>query len=202
MAKIISIAHQKGGVGKTTLAVNLAYCFKESMRLGLIDLDVQGSLSGLKETLSTLSMEETPKKISSITTLPYDLIIVDTPPYLSSNLPELFNISDFILIPTKAGFLDTMAIRGTIDLVNAAQKLNSKIKAGIILNMVKPNTGLTEDVKNLLKSYNLPVLDSVISDRVSFTRSVLLGGVLNGEDHRAKDEILNLADEIFNIMGF
>ena len=202
MTKIISIAHQKGGVGKTTLAVNLAYCFKESMRLGLIDLDVQGSLRGLKETLSTLSMEETPKKISSIPTLPYDLIIVDTPPYLSSNLPELFNISDFILIPTKAGFLDTMAIRGTIDLVNAAQKLNSKIKAGIILNMVKPNTGLTEDVKNLLKSYNLPVLDSIISDRVSFTRSVLLGGVLNGEDHRAKDEILNLADEIFNIMGF
>ena len=90
-----------------------------------------------------------------------------------------------------------MAIRGTIDLVNAAQKLNSKIKAGIILNMIKPNTGLTEDVKNLLKSYNLPVLDSVISDRVAFTRSVLLGGVLNGEDHRAKDEILNLADEIF-----
>jgi chromosome partitioning protein len=47
--KIITVAHQKGGVGKTTLALNIGYCLKHSMRVAILDSDPQGSLSGIGE---------------------------------------------------------------------------------------------------------------------------------------------------------
>jgi chromosome partitioning protein len=113
MSKIITIAHLKGGVGKSTLALNLAVCFKDTLRVALIDTDTQGSISDLKGDLKTIEVinDTSPQNIKA---MDYQLIIIDTPPYLSSQLPDLFAISDFVLIPTKAGFFDVMAIRSTI----------------------------------------------------------------------------------------
>lgn len=202
MAKIITVAHQKGGVGKTTLVINLAYCFKDSLNVGLVDLDLQGSLLGLRPTLTNLNIEQRPQKLHDISRLSYDLILADTPPYLSRDLPEIFLASDYILIPTKAGFLDVMAIKGTLQLVKEAQKVKPQLKAGIVLNMIKLQTGLTGNIKELLDSYEVPVLETMITDRVSYTRSAILGGVVNMDDSRAKNEILLLADEIFTEMGF
>jgi chromosome partitioning protein len=202
MAKIITVAHQKGGVGKTTLVINLAYCFKDSLNVGLVDLDLQGSLLGLKSTLTNLNIEPRPKNLQDITQLPYDLILADTPPYLSKDLPEIFLASDYILVPTKAGFLDLMAIKGTLQLVREAQKVKPQLKAGIVLNMIKLQTGLTGNIKEILDTYDVTILETMITDRVSYTRSAILGGVVNMDDSRAKNEILLLADEIFTEMGF
>lgn len=56
MAKIITLAHQKGGVGKSTLALNLALCFKDQLRVALIDSDLQGSIYHLKEDFPELNI--------------------------------------------------------------------------------------------------------------------------------------------------
>src|ERR1700744_4778547 len=103
MAKIITIAHQKGGVGKSTLAINLALCFQDQLTVALIDTDLQGSLYHIKEDFPGLSILGG-DQLQNIRELPFDLIIVDPPPYLSSRLPELFLSADFILVPTKPGF--------------------------------------------------------------------------------------------------
>ncbi len=126
MPRIITVAHQKGGVGKSTLALNLAVCFHEEMQVALVDSDLQGSLLNFKAQNPTLNIlnESDPKKIDK---LPFDLVVIDTPPYLTSTLSELFNISDFVLIPTKAGFFDIMAIRDTLDLVKTASIKSSKL---------------------------------------------------------------------------
>lgn len=202
MPKIITVAHQKGGVGKTTLAINLAYCFKDSMNLGLVDFDLQGSLIGLKNTLTNLNIERRPTNLSELGKLPYDLVIIDTPPYLSKDLKEIFLASDYIIIPTKAGFLDVMALQATVQLVKEAQKVKPSLKAGIVFNMIKPQTGLTADIKAIIVDFDVPLLESIITDRVSFVRSAVLGGVVNMEDNKAEQEILALADELFTEMGF
>ncbi|MFD2866781.1 AAA family ATPase [Mucilaginibacter antarcticus] len=197
MGKIITIAHQKGGVGKSTLALNLAVCFQDQLTVALVDTDLQGSIADLKNDLPELSIiqEDNFKKIKK---LEHQLIIIDTPPYLSNRLPELFLISDYILIPTKAGFFDVMAIRSTVALVKEAQLKHTKLGAGIVLNMIKHRSGVTGEVQELLKGFDVPLMNTIVHDRVSFTRSPMTGGVLSGEDSKAKEEITALAEEIVN----
>ncbi|RYU90931.1 ParA family protein [Mucilaginibacter terrigena] len=197
MGKIITVAHQKGGVGKSTLAMNLAVCFQDQLNVALVDTDLQGSLLQIKEDLPGLAVVGN-DRLQEIKNLDYDLIIVDTPPYLSNKLPELFSLSDFILIPTKAGFFDVMAIRSTIALVKDAQAKKASIQAGIVMNMIKPRSGITKEVSGLLESMETPVLKTMVHDRVSIARSSITAGVLQGSDVKAKEEITSLAEEIVN----
>lgn len=193
--KVITIAHQKGGVGKTTLAVNLAYCFGEECRVAIVDADLQGSVTDLKDFLTGVDVHDLDSLLSGKLTN-YDLIVIDTPPYLSSRLTELFALSDYVLVPTKAGILDAMAIRATIALLQQSINAKPALKAGIVLNMVLPRTSLNEEVKEILTGYDIPLLSSRISQRVSYTRSPMTGSIFGSEDQRAKDEVIELATEI------
>jgi len=195
MAKIITLAHQKGGVGKSTLALNLALCFKDQLSVALIDSDLQGSIYHIREEFPELDILA-PEKIVDIPNLQYDLIIVDTPPYLSNRLNELFTYSDFVLVPTKAGFFDVMAIRSTLALIKFSQAKNQKLKAGIVLNMLKPRSGITAEVTDLLTTLGTPLLNTRIYDRVSLARSSMTAGILKSADQKAIDEITFLAEEI------
>lgn len=194
--KIITVAHQKGGVGKTTLALNIAYCLKHSMKVAILDTDPQGSISGLNEYLGLEGLD-----LISINDLEkarqnYDIAIIDTPPYLSSLLPDFFEISDYVLVPTKAGVLDIMAIRATIQLLEEAKIKNENLASGIVLNMIQPNTKLTTDIKNQLAIYSTPVLNTMVTQRVNYARSPLMGGIFETGDDKAKNEIINLTKEI------
>lgn len=195
--KVITIAHQKGGVGKTTLAINLAYCFAEGAKVAIVDADLQGSVSDLSEFLSGIEVASLDSLIGGQLS-GFDLVIVDTPPYLSSRLAELFGLSDFVLIPTKAGILDAMAIKATIALLGESIAAKPSLKAGIVLNMVMSRTTLNEEVKEILSGYSVPLLESTIGQRVSYTRSPMTNSVFGGEDQRAKEEVEALADEILN----
>ncbi|TSD66339.1 ParA family protein [Inquilinus sp. KBS0705] len=200
MAKIITLAHQKGGVGKSTLALNLALCFKDQLRVVLIDADPQGSIVRLKDDFPELDILSA-EHITDIPDLAYDLVIVDTPPYLSNRLNELFAYSDYVLIPTKAGFFDVMAIRSTLALVKYAQANNHRLMAGIVLNMLKPRSGITAEVVALLTTLDTPVLNSRIFDRVSLARSSMTAGIMKCPDQKAISEITALAVEVVDLMS-
>ena len=194
--KIITIAHQKGGVGKTTLAINLAYCFAEGARVAIVDTDLQGSVSDLREFLTGIDLISLDQLTSADISDRYDLIVIDTPPYLSNRLSELFAMSDYVLVPTKAGILDAMAIRATIALLGQSMKAKPALRAGIVLNMVIPRTSLNGEVREILSGYGLGVHNATISQRVSYTRSPVTNSVFGADDQRAKDEVINLATEI------
>ncbi|MCR8559045.1 ParA family protein [Mucilaginibacter sp. BJC16-A38] len=197
MAKIITVAHQKGGVGKSTMALNLALCFQDQLRVALVDSDLQGSIYHVKDDFPGLAIL-TSERISDISSLDYDLVIVDTPPYLSNKLNDLFDLSDFVLVPTKAGFFDVMAVRSTLALIKFSQAKNTHLKAGIVLNMIKPRSGITKDISQLLQSFGTPLLKTMVHDRVSITRSSMTSGILKSTDVKAIEEITSLAEEIVN----
>lgn len=199
--KIITVAHQKGGVGKTTLSLNLAYCFSQGAKVAVIDIDPQGSISGLKDILAKQGIDLIQPKEMEQAKNKYDIAIIDTPPYLTTALPEFFGYSDFVLVPTKASILDIMAISATIELLKKAQNQRPNLKSGIVVNMVKSRTSITEDMKEVLQQYEFPMLEAMVSDRVSYTRSPISGGVFETDDEKAKDEILNLAKEIITMMN-
>lgn len=133
---------------------------------------------------------------SDLKILDYDVIIIDIPPYLSNKLPEILKISDFVLVPTKAGIFDIMAIRATIGLIKEAQKVNKNIQAGIVFNMVKSKSSITKEMRQLLLEYDIPVLNSVISDKVSYIRSLITGGILSSKDYNTKGEMTSLVNEL------
>ena len=189
MSKIILITHQKGGVGKSTIAYNLASNIRENAKVCIIDMDSQGSLINISELseVPIFTADMLNEKIKS----DYDFIFIDTPPYLNEKIIDLCNISDVIIIPTKAGVLDLLAIKSTIDIVKQAKSEN---KAIIVFNMIKPNTTLTEEIKSQLQDYNIKVSKNMLSDLVSFSRSVLVNRV--EENNNAQKQIDNLTKEI------
>lgn len=196
---IISVVHQKGGVGKTTLALNLAYCLAENLKVGIADTDLQGSISEIADFLQGIDLIPL-EKIRNREPLTYDIILIDTPPYLTNQLHDIFLLSDFVLIPTKAGYLDALAVKATIALYKEALKEKPTLKGGVILNMLMHNTNLNEEIKEILEGYDLPLLQTTISHRVSFARSPMTSGVFNSDDSRAKNEIVNLTEEIFTYL--
>lgn len=187
--KIISVIHQKGGVGKSTLTFNLAANLKESATVEIVDMDYQGSL------LKTRGISEVPihtaDKLDELVKKEIDFIFIDTPPYLSEDLPKLIKMSDTIIIPTKAGYYDFLAIESTLDLI---KRSGGEDKSMIVFNMIKPNTTLTSEIKEKLTEYNIKVANSMISDLVAITRSGLVNGVEDSDN--AQNQINELTEEV------
>lgn len=202
MPKIITLAHQKGGVGKSTLTLNLAYSFKDHVRTGIVDMDVQGTISQLKPLIKNLDIITGVNKLSDLQQLPYDFIFVDTPPYLSADLSALFEMSDLVIIPTKPGIADLMAIRATIAMLQDMHDKNPNLKKGIVFNMVKMSSSITAKIKELVDVYEIPVFKRMITDRVSFARSLAINdGIYGLEDTKAKEELNELTQEVINMLN-
>jgi len=195
MPKIILITHQKGGVGKSTLTYNLAQNLKENAKVAILDFDLQGSLSQIKTLADGMNIISYQEPIEKIKNLNYDFIFIDTPPYLSEQLPKLIQIADLIIVPTKAGVLDLLAIKSTLELISKENKSDETL---IVFNMVKPNTTLTNDIYAGLEEYQVKIAKTKISDLVAFTRSVLVNGVSN--DNNAQRQIDNLTKEVLTAL--
>jgi len=191
MSKIILITHQKGGVGKSTLTFNLAQNISKNAKVAVLDFDLQGSLSQLSDMITDFEIISFKGEINKIDQLDYDFIFIDTPPYLSNHLPNLIKLADLIIVPTKAGILDLLAIKSTLELIEEKQKT---LQTLVVFNMIKVNTTLTLDILIGLEEYHIKVANTHISDLVSFTRSVLVKGVKN--DKNAQKQIDNLTKEI------
>ena len=191
MPKIILITHQKGGVGKGTLTFNLAQNIATNSKVAVLDFDLQGSLSQLEELVTDFKIIPYQDKLESISELQYDFIFIDTPPYLSNHLAKLISISDLIIVPTKAGILDLLAIKSTLAIIEQEKRTMDTL---VVFNMIKPNTTLTLDILIGLEEYNVKIATTHISDLVAFTRSVLLRGVSN--DKNAQKQIDQLTEEI------
>ncbi len=193
MAKHILITHQKGGVGKSTLTFNLAQNLCKEANVLALDLDLQGSLSQIRQMATDFTISN--DAIILNTTHNFDFVFIDTPPYLSDKLPELIKLADLIIVPTKAGVLDLLAIESTLELIKEEQK---QLQTLIVFNMIKPNTTLTQDVLNELKTINIKVANTQVSDLVAFTRSVLVQGVTS--DNKAQRQIDNLTKEVLTAL--
>lgn len=189
MPKIILITHQKGGVGKSTLTFNMASILKNDVKTAIIDFDLQGSLYKSRASSDIPVLEK--EQINNVQNLDYDFIFIDTPPYLTEDLPKLCKLADVILIPTKTGIYDLLAIEETINII---KQVGKEDKTLIVFNMVKPNTTLTTEMQDAIDNYNIPIAETKISDLVAFTRSAITHGVEDSK--KAYQQIESLTREI------
>lgn len=194
MPKFILSTHQKGGVGKSTITYNLACAIKSKAKVAICDLDVQGTLAELKG-ISEIPIYTGMPELEKLKSSDYDFIFVDSPPYLTGTLPELLKFTDLILIPTKVGVADFMAISKTIEIIRNAGK---EKKSLVILNMVKPKTTLTLEMQESLSKLTIPVAETTLSDLVAFTRSFATEGV---DEEKASSQINSLLLEVFTLLN-
>jgi chromosome partitioning protein len=194
MPYFILTTHQKGGVGKSTLTYNLAVNLKDKAKVCIVDMDLQGSLSDFKDFSPVPILS--PDKLSELKNSEFDFVFIDTPPYLTNKLPELCSLASVIVIPTKAGVFDVLAIKSTIEIVKQSK---GEKKALIVFNMVKPNTSLTEEIKSQLNEYNITVAQTMVSDLVAFSRSALHNGV--EDNKKALFQIEALTNEILTVLA-
>ena len=191
MSKIILVTHQKGGVGKSTLTFNMASILKNDVKTAIIDFDLQGSLykSRANSEIPIFNKDE----IKNIENLDFDFVFIDTPPYLTEELPNLCKLADAILIPTKTGIYDLLAIEDTINII---KQVGKEDKTLIVFNMVKPNTTLTTEMQEAIENYNITVAETKISDLVAFTRSAMNRGVEDSK--KAQQQMESLTREILS----
>lgn len=212
MPIVITLAHQKGGVGKSTICTNLRSLFSESgYKTVLIDIDPQGSLIKLGRMFASQENRDIENTIgrdafSSYEDLqkliePYDIAIIDTPPYLSQELEDVFALTNLVLIPCKASPLDYLAIHDTLNLIREAQKQNPKLHAAVALTMTITGTDFTKNIRLELEQTEFPVLKSEIGNRVAYMRSLLTSNSVFGDDNKkAWEEISALGQEIISLM--
>lgn len=212
MPLIITLAHQKGGVGKSTLATNLrGYFAGGGYKAALVDIDPQGSVSKLVRTFSEQEGRE-PEHIIERTAFknytellellaPYDIAIIDTPPYLSKELEGVFEITNLVLVPCKASPLDFLAIGDTLDLIREAKARRSELIAAVVLTMTITGTDFTTSIRKELEKGEFPVLKTEIGNRVAYMRSLLRANtVLGDENRKAWDEIESLGKELISLL--
>ena len=209
---IITIGNEKGGVGKSTIAINLAVEFTMSgKKVLLIDADIQKSTSmfsnirreqtGLQEIIviekTGGSLDKDVKALES----GFDMVLIDTGGRDSIEMRKSMLISDKFIIPLITSQLDAWSFEKIYKLYQEAQAFNSKLKAYIVLNKITANWKSKEkdEMLEFLKDFqDIVILNSFLKDRAIYRKSISEGmGVSElNIDNKATAEIQNLFNEI------
>lgn len=210
MPKVIAILNQKGGVGKTTIAVHLAAALaRKKFKVLLLDADPQGSAldwSAARKDLLAFPVAGLPKK-SIHKELPalaadYQFVVIDGPPRVYDVARSAIMASDLVLVPVQPSPYDVWAAKEIIDLFEEASIYKPGLKKAFVINRKIANTAIGRDVVEALSDYPIPVLDHAICQRVPFAESATQGLTVFELDPEmlASREMMELTDEILEVL--
>ena len=203
---IISVLNQKGGVGKTTLSVNIAARLAaDGARVLLLDADPQGSALdwvAVREDASAFPVLGLPRatlhKDIGKFTQDYDHIIIDGPPRVTDLARSAIMAADLVVIPVQPSPYDVWAAQEVVTLIQEANIYKENLKSVFAVNRKIVNTAIGRDVGEALSTYETPVLQATVSQRVIFAEAAAVGkAVFELEpDSAASKEISALVNEI------
>ena len=202
---IISFVNQKGGVGKTTTAINLAISLKKkNYNLVFIDADPQGSAVQWHAIEGNKSFEilhhPSPIHATDIRQLSmnYDYVIIDAPPAIGDISKAILAVTDLAIIPLSPSALDVWSCWGTLKMIDEIRPLNSDIEVKLLINRKIPGTKIGRDSREAMKQFQMDVFNTELCQRVAFIDAMTSGvSVMQYAPHsKAAGEIERLCEEI------
>ena len=182
----IGILNQKGGAGKTTIALHLAHALAlRKNQVMLIDADPQGSSrdwATARETdapFSVIGLDRPiiHKEIDKLSS-GYDYVIIDGAPRVSDLTRSAILGVDLVLIPIQPSPLDIWAAHSVVELIQEAEIYKPNLQARFIVNRRIVNTAIAKEVGEVLKDYPYRVLEKAISQRIAFAESLNIGSTV------------------------
>jgi chromosome partitioning protein len=179
---VISLVNQKGGVGKTTVAINLASGLAmRDFAVLLVDCDPQGSLLkwhsvGNHEFLN-LERQIEPFNGSGFRkrTSNYDYVVIDAPPAISEITINVFDTTDLVLIPVAPSALDLWSSNQLLALFEKSRKKNLLKNAKVLITRKIPGTRVGREAREAASTYGLEIIPVEISQRIAYVNSMAAG---------------------------
>jgi chromosome partitioning protein len=207
----IGVSNLKGGVGKTTVAQNLAVCFAHmGYKVCIVDTDTnQNSLawSGVRDedlpevlvvgAIDSKALTKTVDKLAKDN----EVVIIDGTPSLSEMTTRIILASDILVIPILPSGHDFRAMNQFFDRYEQAKEFREDIPAYFLLNQFSENLNVHQDMKNLLTQFGINILKTTLNKRVAYVKTGIEGrGVYEGTDDKAKEEMIKLTQELIAVM--
>jgi len=207
---IISLVNQKGGVGKTTMAINLACGLAgQGLRVLLVDADPQGSV------LQWASIEpEPPVEVSHdpetglgrrVRALERsrDAVVIDAPPALGEITCSALGASSLAILPVGPSPLDIWSTRETTALVEQARKRRRRLDARFLICRKIVNTRIGREAREAMETYGLGLFETEICQRVAYVEALVAGRSVFDEApcSEAAREMGGLCREILDLGG-
>jgi chromosome partitioning protein len=204
---VISVVNQKGGVGKTTIAINLASCLSDrGYRLILVDADPQGSVLqwqsiggdvafGVTHHPEPLSQRDIRRMIRNS-----DHAVIDAPPALGEIIHSILSISELVIVPIGPSPLDIWSSKETLSLIQQLRRRHRRMKAMLLICRKIARTRVGRDAREAMESYDLDVFDTEISQRIAYVEAMISGlSVLDYAPRSdAAEEIRSLCQEVIS----
>jgi chromosome partitioning protein len=203
-ATVITIAQQKGGAGKTTLAIHLALTFASwGRRVAILDIDPQASVAswfrlrsarpGNAPAIDAVALAgwrvaaEAERQARA-----HDIVLIDSPPHAETEARLAVRAARLVLVPVQPSPMDFWATKPTLDLARA-----EKVPALLVLNRVPARSSLTGAMLEAFRSLDVPLAAAQIGNRVALAASLNEGqGILDYDrSSLAAAEIAALAEE-------
>ena len=210
-AKIITVAQQKGGAGKTTLAAHLAVAFTAAGKsVAVVDIDPQESLTmwyrlreerrgdaGAGLLVNQITGWRVKNEVERLAG-DHDVVLIDSPPHAETEAKIAIRAADLVVVPVQPSPMDVWATGPTLELARG-----EGTPALIVLNRVPPRANLTEEMIAAIEKTGASLARSRIGNRVVFAGALSEGQAVGEVQPRGKAaaEIKALAKEILKKAG-
>lgn len=215
-AKILVTANQKGGCGKTTVAMQIGGALgRTGCRVLIVDADPQGTAT--RWAASATDENPFPAHVAGLAAAggkvhreikkyldSYDYILVDCPPAVESAVPQsALLVADIALVPIIPSPADLWAATGTRGLIERAIEINPALQARLVVNMLQSNTSMCKEVLEVLEDFGIPLTEAKLHLRTAYRQAAVFGGTVHdlGRDAaKAVREVEALVQEILDLV--
>lgn len=208
--KVISVLNQKGGSGKTTIATHLAKALALSGNdVLLVDSDPQGSArdwsaANENQQLPVVGIDRPTIERDLKNIVKKDYVVIDGAPQAHDLAVSAIKASDLILIPVQPSPYDIWATEALVDLVKQRVEITEgKLKAAFVISRAIKGTKLSNEIMDALQGYELPILSSVIVQRVIYPTTAAKGStaIEENSDPEATKEVGSLLNEVMSFLA-